>query len=57
MKGGHIKVVEFLIKQGANDNLPNTEGLTAMHYALLKGQRFCSGDAVKVFGKRVISSN
>ncbi|XP_047967575.1 ankyrin-1-like isoform X2 [Salvia hispanica] len=39
VKGGHIKVVEFLIKQGANDNLPNTEGLTAMHYALLKDDR------------------
>ncbi|KAL1568719.1 ankyrin-1-like isoform X1 [Salvia divinorum] len=39
VKGGHIKIVEFLIKQGANDRLPNTEGLTAMHYALLKDDR------------------
>ncbi|XP_042020520.1 ankyrin repeat domain-containing protein 27-like isoform X6 [Salvia splendens] len=39
VRGGHIKIVEFLIKQGAKDSLPNTEGLTAMHYALLKDDR------------------
>ncbi|KAL1568720.1 E3 ubiquitin-protein ligase mib1-like [Salvia divinorum] len=39
VKGGHIKIVEFLIKQGADDSFPNTEGLTPLHYALLKDNK------------------
>ncbi|XP_047973582.1 E3 ubiquitin-protein ligase mib1-like [Salvia hispanica] len=34
--GGHNKIVEFLIKQGADDGIPNTVGSTPLHYALLK---------------------
>ncbi|XP_042020513.1 inversin-B-like isoform X3 [Salvia splendens] len=36
VKGGHNKIVEFLIKQGADDGIPNTVGSTPLHYALLK---------------------
>ncbi|KAL1568717.1 ankyrin-1-like isoform X2 [Salvia divinorum] len=38
-KGGHVKIVEFLIKHGAQISLPNIEGFTPMHYAALKDNR------------------
>ncbi|KAL1568716.1 poly [ADP-ribose] polymerase tankyrase-1-like isoform X2 [Salvia divinorum] len=38
-KGGHVKIAEFLIKHGAVISLTNTEGFTALHYALLKDNK------------------
>ncbi|XP_042029221.1 ankyrin-1-like isoform X2 [Salvia splendens] len=36
-KTGHAKIVEFLIRHGARFNLPNVEGFTPLHYAILNG--------------------
>ncbi|KAG6394080.1 hypothetical protein SASPL_144659 [Salvia splendens] len=36
-KGGHVKIVEFLIEHGAGINLANVEGFTPLSYAILKG--------------------
>ncbi|XP_042018902.1 uncharacterized protein LOC121766703 [Salvia splendens] len=36
VKGEHVKIVEFLVKHGAEISLPNIEGFTPLHYAVLK---------------------
>ncbi|XP_042020526.1 poly [ADP-ribose] polymerase tankyrase-1-like isoform X2 [Salvia splendens] len=37
--GGHVKIVEFLIKHGAEISLPNIVGVSPLHYALLKDNK------------------
>ena len=36
-KTGHVKIVEFLIRNGASFDLQNIEGFTPLHYAILNG--------------------
>ena len=36
-KGGHVKIVEFLIEHGSDTKLANVEGFAPLHYAILKG--------------------
>ncbi|XP_042020523.1 ankyrin-1-like isoform X1 [Salvia splendens] len=38
-KRGHVKIVEFLVKHGAEISLPNIEGFTALHYAALNNNK------------------
>ncbi|KAL1568698.1 ankyrin repeat and SOCS box protein 2-like isoform X1 [Salvia divinorum] len=38
-KGEHVKIAEFLVKHDAKISIPNIEGLTALHYAALNGNR------------------
>ncbi|XP_047965385.1 ankyrin-1-like isoform X2 [Salvia hispanica] len=38
VKGGHVKIVEFLIKQGAKISLANVEGFTPLHFAVLNNK-------------------
>ncbi|XP_057801053.1 uncharacterized protein LOC131016380 isoform X2 [Salvia miltiorrhiza] len=38
-KGEHVKLVEYLIKQGASISSGNSKGYTALHYAVLKDNR------------------
>ena len=57
VKGENVKIVEFLIKQGAKISLANVEGFTPLHFAVLNSQWFCSCNAVKDCAVGVISSN
>ncbi|KAL1547158.1 ankyrin repeat domain-containing protein 17-like isoform X2 [Salvia divinorum] len=38
-KEGHVKIVEYLIRQGAGVREANLEGATALHYAILTGNK------------------
>ncbi|KAL1547163.1 ankyrin repeat domain-containing protein 17-like isoform X1 [Salvia divinorum] len=38
-KEGHVKIVEYLIRQGAGVREANLEGATALHYAILNGNK------------------
>ncbi|XP_057770157.1 uncharacterized protein LOC130989990 [Salvia miltiorrhiza] len=38
-KGEHVKIVEYLINQGASVSSANSKGSTALHYAVLKDNR------------------
>ncbi|XP_057803612.1 uncharacterized protein LOC131018946 [Salvia miltiorrhiza] len=38
-KGEHVKVVEYLINHNALHQVPNKKGFTALHYAVLKGNK------------------
>ncbi|KAL1567884.1 putative ankyrin repeat protein isoform X2 [Salvia divinorum] len=39
VKGEHVKIVEFLINHGAVISVPNLEGFTPLHFAVLKDNR------------------
>ncbi|XP_042057337.1 ankyrin repeat domain-containing protein 17-like isoform X2 [Salvia splendens] len=38
-KEGHVKIVEYLIRQGAGVSEANLKGTTALHYAILNGNK------------------
>ena len=36
---GHLKFMDYIVKKGANPNAVNSDGWTAMHYALIGNHR------------------